>query len=427
MSVFDRLFGTKKAQPTQQPAVSAERSGPQSTIKTAQPSQPSAGQPATQQPPPTPSRPPDTSAKPDLAQQLVEGMQKVTELEVKLGKYYQAHSISANEMFVQVALNLSAHNLALLNLLRLPQSSFNDVEIKNQITQFESAGEVPGIGPSPLISQLNEILQRPELISTPEGRARAELVYSRRLRAVLNMYFEVGSKLLVKADMEAKGLPAGFIARAMETYDGEKIWPFPQESQKAAPPPSGSVPAPHPTVSADAKRAKADGETVKCGSCGKPLTVKYHEAGKQVFASREAMQSLALRCQDCGFIVCGQCTTPTSGEGGAVCPACRKVGGPYPFTREVELARKKADDIIASAPRLDVKQPDLFVKLLNELITLVKKDNSGFANKPRIREIGEELNRQGGMKQMQQAFYLVRNTGAYFSQDIWDGIGEWRE
>ena len=236
MSIFDRLFGTKKnpptAQPAELPAVPAERSRPQGATRTVQPSQPSASQPAAQEPPSTPSQPPDTSAKPDLAQQLLEGMQKVTELEVKLGKYYQAHSTPANEMFVQVAFNLSAHNLALLNLLRLPQSGFNNVEIMNQITQLESAGEVPGIGPSPLISQLNEILQRPELISTPDGRARFELVYSRRLSAVLNMYFEVGSKLLVKADMEAKGLPSGFIARAMETYDGEKIWPFPQ-SQKA--------------------------------------------------------------------------------------------------------------------------------------------------------------------------------------------------
>ncbi len=180
-------------------------------------------------------------------------------------------------------------------------------------------------------------------------------------------------------------------------------------------------------VSTDPKRAKADGEAVKCGSCGKALTVKYHDPGKQIIASRDAMKSLALRCQDCGFIVCGQCTTPETGEGGAVCPACKKVGGPYPFTREREMARKKADDIIANAPRLDVKQPDLFVKLLNELIVLVKKDNSGFANKPRIREIGEELNRQGGMKQMQQAYYLVKNTGLYFSQDIWDGIGEWQQ
>lgn len=196
----------------------------------------------------------------------------------------------------------------------------------------------------------------------------------------------------------------------------------------SAPPPSRSTAsATRAYVATDFKTAKADGEAVTCGRCGKPLTVKYHDPEKQIFAARDAIRSLALRCQDCGLIVCGECSIPTSAEGGAVCPACKKVGGPYPFTRAAELARKKADDVIASAPRIEVKQPDLFFDLLNELITLVKKDNSGFTNKARIREIGEEFNRTGGIKQMQQAYYLVRNTGLYFSQDIWDGIGEWRE
>ena len=65
--------------------------------------------------------------------------------------------------------------------------------------------------------------------------------------------------------------------------------------------------------------------------------------------------------------------------------------------------------------------------LIIELVTLVRKDNSGFANRTRIREIGEELNRQGGMKLMQEAYYKVRATGTYFSQDIWHEIGEWQQ
>jgi hypothetical protein len=48
-------------------------------------------------------------------------------------------------------------------------------------------------------------------------------------------------------------------------------------------------------------------------------------------------------------------------------------------------------------------------------------------NRPRIRQIGEELNQQGGMKLMRQAYSKVRATGTYFSQDIWDGIGEWEQ
>lgn len=72
------------------------------------------------------------------------------------------------------------------------------------------------------------------------------------------------------------------------------------------------------------------------------------------------------------------------------------------------MARKRASDLLDSAPVLKVSQPDIFVKLVNELITLVKKDNSGFANSSRIHQIGEELNREGGMQLMQQAHGMVR-------------------
>ena len=64
--------------------------------------------------------------------------------------------------------------------------------------------------------------------------------------------------------------------------------------------------------------------------------------------------------------------------------------------------------------------------LTSELISLVGEDNSGFANRVRIREIGEELYRRGGHRLMQEAYYHVRSTKIYFSQDIWDGIGEWQ-
>jgi hypothetical protein len=61
-----------------------------------------------------------------------------------------------------------------------------------------------------------------------------------------------------------------------------------------------------------------------------------------------------------------------------------------------------------------------------ELTQLVGVDNSGFRNKARIREIGEDLNREGGMEVMRKAYYAVRNNGVYFSQDIWNGVGSWR-
>jgi hypothetical protein len=64
--------------------------------------------------------------------------------------------------------------------------------------------------------------------------------------------------------------------------------------------------------------------------------------------------------------------------------------------------------------------------VIAELARLVGVDNSGFRNKARIREIGEDLDREGGMELMRKAYYAVKNNGIYFSQDIWDGIGSWR-
>lgn len=86
---------------------------------------------------------------------------------------------------------------------------------------------------------------------------------------------------------------------------------------------------------------------------------------------------------------------------------------------EQEMAARSLSEHERIAHRLGVAD------LTNELISLVGKDNSGFVNRARIREIGEELYRRGGHDLMQEAYYHVRSTKIYFSQDIWDGIGEW--
>jgi hypothetical protein len=75
-----------------------------------------------------------------------------------------------------------------------------------------------------------------------------------------------------------------------------------------------------------------DGETVNCGKCGRAVKVKYHEKGKIALVDSRAIQTLALKCQDCGFVVCHSCTLGPSGEGMAVCPSCKVQGGPYFFT-----------------------------------------------------------------------------------------------
>ncbi|MBI4488901.1 MAG: hypothetical protein HY694_07425 [Deltaproteobacteria bacterium] len=62
---------------------------------------------------------------------------------------------------------------------------------------------------------------------------------------------------------------------------------------------------------------------------------------------------------------------------------------------------------------------------VDRIVVLVGGDG-GFNNKGPLREIGEELNRQEGIDRMRLVYYRVRNKGPYFSQDIWDGIGDWR-
>ncbi|MCE9567214.1 MAG: hypothetical protein K8U57_34870 [Planctomycetes bacterium] len=70
--------------------------------------------------------------------------------------------------------------------------------------------------------------------------------------------------------------------------------------------------------------------------------------------------------------------------------------------------------------------------LLRELAGLIEKDSrdaateGGFGSATRIRAIGEELDRQGGIELMRAAYSEVRRRGPYFSDHIWDGIGDWR-
>lgn len=86
-----------------------------------------------------------------------------------------------------------------------------------------------------------------------------------------------------------------------------------------------------------------------------------------------------------------------------------------------EESRRKEEEQKARVYRLANENGHL----LGELLQLVSSDG-GFGNRARIREIGEELNRIGGMDLMQCAYYRVKNAGPYFSQDIWNGIGFWR-
>jgi hypothetical protein len=65
------------------------------------------------------------------------------------------------------------------------------------------------------------------------------------------------------------------------------------------------------------------------------------------------------------------------------------------------------------------------VRLARELLGLIG-GAAGFEHWTRIREIGEELNRVGGLKLLRANYEAVKKSGVYFSPDIWDGIGGWR-
>ena len=60
------------------------------------------------------------------------------------------------------------------------------------------------------------------------------------------------------------------------------------------------------------------------------------------------------------------------------------------------------------------------------LCPLVQSDG-GFGNSSRMYEIGEELFANGGIDLMREVYKGVRRRGAYFSQDIWHGIGPWQK
>jgi len=130
-------------------------------------------------------------------------------------------------------------------------------------------------------------------------------------------------------------------------------------------------------------------------------------------------QGSHLICRRCGVIYCRRnCQASIHGQ----CPRCGetdKIDG-------VSESDVPAPTHASRAPTQSRSGPLNMESVIAELTQLVGVDNSGFTNKARIREIGEDLNGDGGIELMRKAYYAVRNTGIYFSQDIWDGIGSWR-
>ncbi len=97
-----------------------------------------------------------------------------------------------------------------------------------------------------------------------------------------------------------------------------------------------------------------DGCYVTCGVCGCSAKVKIFDPGKIVVGLRSIMQSenIALKCQDCGFIMCSSCASPQTGTVSIpTCPSCKKEGGPYFFTKAEEAGDPALRDVCAKCGR----------------------------------------------------------------------------
>ena len=104
------------------------------------------------------------------------------------------------------------------------------------------------------------------------------------------------------------------------------------------------------------KRRNDDAEFVTCGKCKRKAKVEYFDSevkgGRQRSHVRNKAtgstatiigpdeikrmknENIALRCTDCGFVVCFSCSSfNTNSAGMPGLPSCGKEGGPYIFTR----------------------------------------------------------------------------------------------
>jgi DNA-directed RNA polymerase subunit RPC12/RpoP len=77
-----------------------------------------------------------------------------------------------------------------------------------------------------------------------------------------------------------------------------------------------------------------DGDMVQCQRCAKNVRVKYYDKDTVVVVSSLDQQTLALRCQYCGYVLCDSCAHPADSLF-PICPSCQREWGPYYFTHDV--------------------------------------------------------------------------------------------
>jgi hypothetical protein len=106
--------------------------------------------------------------------------------------------------------------------------------------------------------------------------------------------------------------------------------------------------------------------------------------------------------------------------------AMRQQQSSVPVRRHVVDLRSSAEIEIEKRGRSPLAGLD--EEVAKRLVTLLTQTSrAGDEAHRTIRDIGEQLNSQGGLKRMQELGYRVRALGGKASllESIWDGIGEW--
>jgi hypothetical protein len=104
-----------------------------------------------------------------------------------------------------------------------------------------------------------------------------------------------------------------------------------------------------------------DGDIVQCQRCAKNVRVKYYDRDTVVVVSTQEQQTLALRCQYCGYVLCDSCAHPADSLF-PICPSCQREWGPYYFTHDVispSLLKGSSEDIPPVAQSQSYDQPPI--------------------------------------------------------------------
>jgi hypothetical protein len=101
-----------------------------------------------------------------------------------------------------------------------------------------------------------------------------------------------------------------------------------------------------------------NGEMVQCQRCAKNVRVKYFDKDTVVVVSTQEQQTLALRCQYCGYVMCDTCAHPADSLF-PICPSCQREWGPYYFTHDVIMpSLSKAAPSADTPPVVQASPPE---------------------------------------------------------------------